>query len=428
MKIGEKIVFLRSKKGITQAELADQLHFTRQAVSNWERGITEPDAHTLSVIAAYFGISTDELLGISSERQSYAPAIGTDMDHVRYGFDIGNAESVSAAKALRVLLWVYTWLYAAQILFSFPSESGFYVFFGVVIFFCAAAVRIAVFVLFLFAKQSGRAAPRVAFFVCLVTGEIFSFALLSDNVVLALAFGIAALLLLSATAALAPVAFRAKNKRVQRRCYIAIGCCLALSAAAIVAEVFVPENVLSLRPQYLTLIDTFLALCAGAAHILALFVLERALRDRIKGYKYIGAAESGKPVDLSRTEKSQVFQSSVWTNVFLLCFVLPFVSFFSQINTALSADSACFGAPTCSVPFIWFHFFSLLPILPYIIYLLPRHARISCCGLLCMRLFCSGSALKKAFVVRRVLRCAVCIWLLLSFRSARVYIISLRLT
>lgn len=338
MKIGEKIVFLRRKKGITQAELADQLHFTRQAVSNWERGITEPDAHTLSVIAAYFGISTDELLGISSERQSYASAIGTDMDHVRYGFDIGNAESVSAAKALRVLLWVYTWLYAAQILFSFPSESGFYVFFGVVIFFCAAAVRIAVFVLFLFAKQSGRAAPRVAFFVCLVTGEIFSFALLSDNVVLALAFGIAALLLLSATAALAPVAFRAKNKRVQRRCYIAIGCCLALSAAAIVAEVFVPENVLSLRPQYLTLIDTFLALCAGAAYILALFVLERALRDRIKGYKYIGAAESGKPVDLSRTEKSQVFQSSVWTNVFLLCFVLPFVSFFSQINTALSAD------------------------------------------------------------------------------------------
>ena len=100
MKIGEKIVFLRRKKGITQAELADQLHFTRQAVSNWERGITEPDAHTLSVIAAYFGISTDELLGISPERQSYASAIGTDMDHVRYGFDIGNAESVSAAKAL----------------------------------------------------------------------------------------------------------------------------------------------------------------------------------------------------------------------------------------------------------------------------------------------------------------------------------------
>ena len=92
MKIGEKIVFLRRKKGITQAELADQLHFTRQAVSNWERGITEPDAHTLSVIAAYFGISTDELLGISSERQSYASAIGTDMDHVRYGFDIGNDE------------------------------------------------------------------------------------------------------------------------------------------------------------------------------------------------------------------------------------------------------------------------------------------------------------------------------------------------
>ena len=63
MKIGENIAMLRRKKGVTQAQLADELHFTRQAISNWERGQTEPDAQTLPVLAAYFGVSTDELLG-----------------------------------------------------------------------------------------------------------------------------------------------------------------------------------------------------------------------------------------------------------------------------------------------------------------------------------------------------------------------------
>ena len=287
-------------KNRREAELADRLHFTRQAVSNWERGVTEPDAHTLPVIAAYFGISTDELLGISPQPQSDAQAGGNNADHSRMiGF--GHAEAVSAAKALRVLLWIYAWLYAAQMLFSFPSESGLYVFFGRVFYFFAAAAKLTVFVLFLFAKQSGgRPALRVVFFVCFAAGEIFSFALLSDDVVLALVFGIAALLLLPATLALAPVTFRTKNKRAQRRCFIAIGCYLALSAAAIVAEAFAPESVQSTRPQYLPFIDTFLTLCADAVYIILLFILERALCDRIKGYKYIGAAEGGKPFDLSR--------------------------------------------------------------------------------------------------------------------------------
>lgn len=338
MQIGEKIAALRREKGVTQAELADRLHFTRQAVSNWERGVTEPDAHTLPVIAAYFGISTDELLGISPQPQTDAQAGGNNADHSRMiGF--GHAEAVSAAKALRVLLWIYAWLYAAQMLFSFPSESGLYVFFGRVFYFFAAAAKLTVFVLFLFAKQSGgRPALRVVFFVCFAAGEIFSFALLSDDVVLALVFGIAALLLLPATLALAPVTFRTKNKRAQRRCFIAIGCYLALSAAAIVAEAFAPESVQSTHPQYLPFIDTFLAQCADAVYIILLFILERALCDRIKGDKRIGGSEGGDIFELPSAEKLPVFQKSVLPNVFFICFILPFVSFFSQINTALSAD------------------------------------------------------------------------------------------
>lgn len=39
-KVNSTIKRLRLEKGINQEELADQLHVTRQAVSNWETGVS----------------------------------------------------------------------------------------------------------------------------------------------------------------------------------------------------------------------------------------------------------------------------------------------------------------------------------------------------------------------------------------------------
>ena len=68
--LGQNIARLRKARGITQAELAEQLHFTYQAVSNWERGMSEPDSDTLLRLAVFFGVSTDELLGKSDNAAS----------------------------------------------------------------------------------------------------------------------------------------------------------------------------------------------------------------------------------------------------------------------------------------------------------------------------------------------------------------------
>ena len=40
-KVNSMIKLLRLEKGINQEELADQLHVTRQAVSNWETGVSQ---------------------------------------------------------------------------------------------------------------------------------------------------------------------------------------------------------------------------------------------------------------------------------------------------------------------------------------------------------------------------------------------------
>ena len=60
--VGNNIKNERKKLGITQEELAEELSVTRQAVSNWENGKTEPDIETLTKIAQIFDISIDELV------------------------------------------------------------------------------------------------------------------------------------------------------------------------------------------------------------------------------------------------------------------------------------------------------------------------------------------------------------------------------
>lgn len=61
-KVNTTIKRLRLEKNINQEQLAEQLHVTRQAVSNWETGKTQPDIETLTSIAEYFGVSLEYLI------------------------------------------------------------------------------------------------------------------------------------------------------------------------------------------------------------------------------------------------------------------------------------------------------------------------------------------------------------------------------
>ncbi len=65
--LGETIRRLRKLHDITQETLADAVGVTIPAVSKWERGECLPDVTLIVPIAAYFGITTDELLGVSEE-------------------------------------------------------------------------------------------------------------------------------------------------------------------------------------------------------------------------------------------------------------------------------------------------------------------------------------------------------------------------
>lgn len=66
--IGNNIKRLRRQKGITQETLAERMHVSIAAVSKWERNETLPDISMVLPLASYFGVSTDELLGLDAAK------------------------------------------------------------------------------------------------------------------------------------------------------------------------------------------------------------------------------------------------------------------------------------------------------------------------------------------------------------------------
>lgn len=61
MSLGEKLLSLRKKKGLSQEEVADILHVSRQTVSKWETDQSMPDFDKVVPICNLYEISTDEL-------------------------------------------------------------------------------------------------------------------------------------------------------------------------------------------------------------------------------------------------------------------------------------------------------------------------------------------------------------------------------
>lgn len=63
MKTKDIILELRTKKGLSQEDLAEKVFVTRQAVSRWETGETTPNIETLKLLSKLFDVSINTLLG-----------------------------------------------------------------------------------------------------------------------------------------------------------------------------------------------------------------------------------------------------------------------------------------------------------------------------------------------------------------------------
>ncbi|WP_290033691.1 helix-turn-helix domain-containing protein [Ligilactobacillus cholophilus] len=67
--LGSRIRELRKEKKMSQRELAEKLNVSQQTIGAWEIERIVPGADTLNILANYFNVSTDYLLGRSEKKK-----------------------------------------------------------------------------------------------------------------------------------------------------------------------------------------------------------------------------------------------------------------------------------------------------------------------------------------------------------------------
>ena len=72
LNIGDTIKRLRKEREITQEEFSEVLGVSCQSVSRWENNTCYPDIELIPTIAAFFGISTDKLMGVDEAAEKEA--------------------------------------------------------------------------------------------------------------------------------------------------------------------------------------------------------------------------------------------------------------------------------------------------------------------------------------------------------------------
>ena len=78
----ETIRQLRTERGISQAQLADQMYVTRSTVARWESGSRMPDAVMISRLAKCLGTNTETLFGLLSEDAETPEIIMVDDERI----------------------------------------------------------------------------------------------------------------------------------------------------------------------------------------------------------------------------------------------------------------------------------------------------------------------------------------------------------
>ena len=91
---------LRKQRNLTQEQIAEAFGVSCQAISKWETGTSYPDISLLPIIADYFGVSVDYLLGHDTSKQE--EAIEQVCNHADTLFQ--NRDYVQAIPPLREML------------------------------------------------------------------------------------------------------------------------------------------------------------------------------------------------------------------------------------------------------------------------------------------------------------------------------------
>ena len=99
------IISLRTKAGMTQAQLAELLNYSDKSVSKWERAEAVPDAYVLKHMSEIFGVSVDYLL---SSHNDWEPI--SQKQKRRYRSEIIVLISMAGIWTLAFFIFIICWI------------------------------------------------------------------------------------------------------------------------------------------------------------------------------------------------------------------------------------------------------------------------------------------------------------------------------
>lgn len=121
--VGKNIRSLREEKHLTQDDLAERLHVTRQAISNWETEKSQPDINTLQKIAQILEVSVEEII-YGEKREITTIVHNNTVKNVTKGVSFGVVlamvisyvkwQSIGWAILHGLLNWIYVIYYIIQ--------------------------------------------------------------------------------------------------------------------------------------------------------------------------------------------------------------------------------------------------------------------------------------------------------------------------
>lgn len=65
MEFKQRLKELRTEKGVTQIQIAKIVNMSKMAIYHWEKGNSEPSIEQLKILANYFDVTVDYLIGFT---------------------------------------------------------------------------------------------------------------------------------------------------------------------------------------------------------------------------------------------------------------------------------------------------------------------------------------------------------------------------
>ena len=123
---GENLKMIRKSKGYTQEELAIKIHVVRQTISKWEKGLSVPDADTLSKLADVLEINVSELLGNEIKEETNKNEVADQLAKISEQLAVKNRRHKRIWKVIGAILLVVIVLNIVLVVFGTVTDNHFY--------------------------------------------------------------------------------------------------------------------------------------------------------------------------------------------------------------------------------------------------------------------------------------------------------------